>query len=1083
MERQRHRLVALVTLLMMAGTALAQSGDKTPLNLKVTVEVEKAGSLFVEVQAKIEELGELSDIAELTVTGHLNIDDNNVIHHQMTNLTTLDLGEAEYDDNSIDFSNMEKLQHVVLPKNLKTIPSSCLMHSQVTDITIPETVTTIEGNAFSDTPLKSITLPEGLTYLGPMAFSDCTQLTSITLPDALTTIEMGTFQGCTSLAQITLPANLTEIRSSAFAGTGFTSFTLPAGVKITEDLTFADCKQLTSITFPDGLTNGQEIGTSTLSGCSKLTTVRLPQDLTEIPYGFFAATPITSLLLTPSVTSIGMYAYWGTTALKNVTLPEQLTSIGREAFEESAVEQVVWPATVTTIGRSMFQSCKQLESITIPETVNVIEDGAFDNCEKLKSIHLPEGLTEITFHLFNKCPLETVNIPTTVKKIGANAFNGCRFTSITLPEGLTHIDIGAFEGVPLETLSLPSQLKTIGARAFFGGAYTEVVVPEGVVSIAEKAFCTSGLQKLDLPSTMVVFGGHLLGDSWDAIPCQNVILRATTPPFTTDHLLYEYTTGGYVLKVPAASLQLYQRHKRYDNLSTTVEALPDYESPNVLNVTEGMVLQQGDAILEKKMDVNFVETYLQQEALNYLCNSAHPYLTLGEGATARWGTVTMTCDPEDVRGWTQHTWPALLNKGTATADLIDVRWKTDDTQCLTPAFDINVSDIVAEREGAPFAFFRYDAAARAVGNMDGAWVRMKNGDVLKAGQGYLLMAERVVTGRRDDQGYAATEYPYIHLRSHQDGKNYFLGTDDVTLPLVHASGEFTHNKNWNLVGQPFPAFLDIRAIDYDGPIMRHTGGYGGWWEAYSPLDDEVVLNPMEPFFVQVPDGISSITLDADRRQLGNEFVKGNEPNNSRALRRADKNSQREVFNITLTDASSDATMKSVRTRLVINPEATTRYDIGRDAPMMAANGSTLLYTQAAGVAYAINERPLDDGLVRLGMQLAKGGTYRLALSRKDGAAVSDVVADIYLYDQETGLRTLLLAADGTSGEAYEFSVGDGATLSSRFVIAIGDADPTSITDVEVAQPVGIDVFYNLAGQRISAPQQGVYIYHGKKLIK
>ena len=166
------------------------------------------------------------------------------------------------------------------------------------------------------------------------------------------------------------------------------------------------------------------------------------------------------------------------------------------------------------------------------------------------------------------------------------------------------------------------------------------------------------------------------------------------------------------------------------------------------------------------------------------------------------------------------------------------------------------------------------------------------------------------------------------------------------------------------------------------------------------------------------------------------------------------------------------------TRFVINPEATSRYDIGRDAPAMSSDSCTLLYTwqSGGGVAYAINERPLADGIVRLGMQLAEAGTYTLALRVRGEAFPAS--EPVWLIDNEEHTRTLLNSSDETEG-GYTFTVTEPATLSSRFVIAFGDAEPTVIDDCAPDVPQPMEGLFNLNGQRIGEPRKGLYISNGR----
>ena len=121
MKRRLNRLLTLLVIMMMTtGVAMAQSEEQpAPLNLKVTVNVEEAGTLFVKIMEQIEEQGELYDVGELTVTGPLNVDDYNVIRNQLTNITMLDLGNTTIEDHwNLSLSDLALLQKVVLPQGL-----------------------------------------------------------------------------------------------------------------------------------------------------------------------------------------------------------------------------------------------------------------------------------------------------------------------------------------------------------------------------------------------------------------------------------------------------------------------------------------------------------------------------------------------------------------------------------------------------------------------------------------------------------------------------------------------------------------------------------------------------------------------------------------------------------------------------------------------------------------------------------------------------------------------------------------------------------------------------------------------------
>ena len=1038
----------------------AQDGNKTPLNLKVTVNTETAGTLFVKIQEQIEEIGELYDVSELTVNGPLNGDDYNVINHQLTNLTLINLS---------GLSNIYREGRLELH-----LPS-----------------------------LKTIVLPDTLTSLEGCSVSECTGIEHISLPDGITEIPANMFWYCSSLKQIDLPSKLKTIHDAAFGGTALTSFTLPAGVTLNGESIFYGCAQLVEFTFPDGLKDASEVGTATFRECGALKKVRLPNDLTEIPAEFFHSTALDTIVFPAAVTKIGAAAFCNISTPLHVVMPDQITEIGNAVFYGSQIEEVVWPSGCPVVPEGAFRYCYNLKKVTLPETVTTLEAGTqFYECVSLTSIHLPDAITRIGYLTFASCNLTEANIPKACTYIDGWAFAGCSLKHVDLPDAITHIGERAFASNPLEELVLPAKIRNIGELAFDDGRYKKVVVPEGCLGLGAGAFHSLTLRCLDLPSTLVYMEGAPVGNLWGDGACDSIVFRSVMPPKINDYCIGEYDFNKITLYVPSVSVGVYEANERYSKRAAAIEAFSgEIVNTDLLTIAGNVVITPTAGLYAKKYDVNFFQTELNQELFDGRYSYDHPRLTIAQGATLQTGIISMTVDRNDYHYGSDYSWDVFINKGTCTADQIDLRWRLKDLNYFSPAFDTRMADIVPEREGAPFAIYRFDPAARAVGNFEGSWIKVGNAETLKAGVGYLFRGQEMFTGEYTEHTSWGNvyrdpvfEWVYQHHRSYPGGQNYFLTNSDVTLPVTHAAGEFAHNKNWNLVGQPYPAFLDIRGIDYDGPILlpRGKGGWDGRWIAYSPLDDEIVIEPMQAFFVQVPDGTDAITLDADRRQTSQVYTKDESTNSRRALRRADSNARRVVFNATLSRSTepsgnsgdSGFSRQFARTRFVINPEATTRYDIGRDAPAMADDDATLLYTMAGGVAYAINERPLADGIIRLGMQLAEPGTYALALSLKS-VSVHDgnTAVPVFLIDNETGTRVQLLGADGTPAEPYAFEVTEPCTLSSRFVIAIGDADPTAITDVEVARPLPADALFNLAGQRINTPQRGIYINNGKKMLK
>ncbi|EKT3964882.1 leucine-rich repeat domain-containing protein, partial [Flavobacterium psychrophilum] len=172
---------------------------------------------------------------------------------------------------------------------------------------------------------------------------------------------------------------------------------------------FRDCSDLTSVTIPNSVT---DIGFGVFEKCTGLTSVTIPNSVTTIrDYTFSNCSRLTSVTIPNSVTTIGSAAFAACSGLTSVTIPNSVTTISRGAFAGcSGLTSVTIPNSVTTIDQTAFSNCSRLTSVTIPNSVTTIGNGAFHNCSRLTSVTIPNSVTTIGNGAFINCSgLTSVN--------------------------------------------------------------------------------------------------------------------------------------------------------------------------------------------------------------------------------------------------------------------------------------------------------------------------------------------------------------------------------------------------------------------------------------------------------------------------------------------------------------------------------------------------------------------------------------------------------------------------------------------------------------------------------------------------
>ena len=198
------------------------------------------------------------------------------------------------------------------------------------------------------------------------------------------------------------------------------------------------------------------------------------------------------------------------------------------------IEDRVFTDATTSRGNPVFNkdpSIRYYLNINFPSTLIKIGNEAFEGIV-LEAINLPSNLEEIGDGAFRNCTMFTeLVIPNSVKKIGAGAFSGCTdMVSLELSNSLTTIADNTFSGCSkLQSVSIPRSVESICEAAFMScPALSSLTLPAYLTSIGNSAFqgCTT-LGDVVFPDRLSSLGDRAFEG------CSNLTTPSTFPSLRT----------------------------------------------------------------------------------------------------------------------------------------------------------------------------------------------------------------------------------------------------------------------------------------------------------------------------------------------------------------------------------------------------------------------------------------------------------------------------------------------------------------------------------------------------------------------
>ena len=693
-----------------------------------------------------------------------------------------------------------------------------------------------------------------------------------------------------------------------------------------------------------------------------------------------------------------------------------------------------------TTGLTEISGCNGLEylrEVILPETGTITEIGyeAFKECHSLQTINIPEGVTKIGFNAFESTLLDSIHLSSSVREIGGDAFSGSKLRKINL-ENVESIAGSAFAYLFLEKIDL-SNIRSIGRSSFSdNGSLKEVVLGDSLQWIGYTAFSSCDLRRVSLPNGEISLEGSIFSrnenlkyiefSSNNNISINSDSFRGISPDTIVVKYLFPLQDSGFDnddlrnAKVLVPSLT-------YNNflLSDAWAACP-----NIFAMEEDL----DELTLDRYFNLRSETGLAEKSDVNLACRKedSWPSITYYYGQLSVKRKTDLNAGRfkmEGMRSYESYNGSTFIPNSTVTADnvALHLSLQTGRWHFLSFPFDVKVKDIEVEDE-ALWVVRHYSGENRA--NMNGdTWQNLQEEDVLKAGEGYIFHCAKE----------EKSEVEFIFNRA--QGTDNFFEFNRISTPLNSYPSEFAHNANWNLVGNSYPAYLNLKSVDFDAPV---TVWNGSTYMAYSPVDDELVLNPFQAFFVQLQEieGGDAVELNAWGRAHSEEDAlaieipaNDDEDQGANKARAARKSEPRSLFNITISNGTV-----SDRTRLVVNELASVAYESNRDASkfMSPSADAPQIFVMNGSQRMAIDERPFGEGVYNLGIYAPKKGEYSLSLA---GTGLEGYT--VYIFDSLTNTTTELGDVD------YIFSA-NGGVDEGRFQLILRPGIETGVDEVAAA---------------------------------
>ena len=342
--------------------------------------------------------------------------------------------------------------------------------------------------------------------IGEACFMEC-NMKEVVLPKTIQVIDQYAFNSCPNLNNVNIPSATYSVKRAAFYyDPSLVNLSINNVCFIRED-NFHLCQKLNAFSV-NALNEQYMANDGILYSQNEKILIKVPEGKKEIT-------------IKNNVEKVKSESISRIANCDKVILPLSVKTLEEKVFFESKLQEIKILGKISEIPNKTFEFCQNLETLDLPDTIKMIGARAFFNCRKLTNLKLPNQIETIGDFAFAYCvSLKEFYIPDALKNIGEGAL--IQLDSLekfiihqndhysVYDDALYSKDYSSLFRVPQTKteVRIYNQTKIIKEDAFYWcSSLTNINLPETIEVIEGYAFYfCSNVYELDIPDSVLTIG-------------------------------------------------------------------------------------------------------------------------------------------------------------------------------------------------------------------------------------------------------------------------------------------------------------------------------------------------------------------------------------------------------------------------------------------------------------------------------------------------------------------------------------------------------------------------------------------------